>query len=155
MTENLPIISETHDGYVPVVKHDSVLQPLELENIGALQDAEVAPFDLMSDYWSPEMKGESRRVLFDRIQTMTTVDQVSGEVIDLECAFFFYQETPGGPIKQIRNGSKRLVGAIQGFNVPRLTPLLIKYLGKVKNKNNANQSDNWSITTLRVNVASK
>jgi hypothetical protein len=155
MTEKLPIITESHDGYMPVVKHDSVLQPLELENIADLQNAEVAPFDLMSDYWSPEMKGESRRVLFDRIQTMSTVDQASGEVIELECAFFFYQETPGGPIKQIRNGSKRLVGGIQGFNIPRLTPLLIKYLGKVKNKNNANQSDNWSITPLRVNVTSK
>lgn len=156
MTEALEIIPESQGSdQLPVVKADNVLQPVELENIAALQTAEAAPFDLMSDYWSPEMKGESRRVLFDRIQVMSTVDQASGEVIELECAFFFYQEAPGGPIKQIRNGSKRLVGGIQGFNIPRLTPLLIKYLGKVKNKNNANQSDNWSITPLRVNVTGK
>lgn len=151
MSENLPVIAENSEQ-LPAVKTEAGLQPLELENISALHEAEAAPFDLMSDYWSPMDKGEQRRVLFDRIQEMAVVDQTTGEIVEMPCAFFFYQEIPTGPIKQIRNGSKRLVGAIQAFNIPRLTPLLIKYLGKIKNKNNANLSDNWSITPLRVNV---
>lgn len=151
MTESLPVVTDTQ---VPA-KVEGGLQPLELENISALHTAEAAPFDLMTDYWSPENKGESRRVLFDRIQTIQGVDPQSGEVIDLECAFFFYQENPDGPIKQIRNGSKRLVGTIQSYNLQRLTPLLIKYMGKIRNKNNPNLSDNWSITPLRVDVAKK
>lgn len=153
MNDNLPAITD-QSVQLPA-KQESGLQPLDLENISALHTADETPFDLMSDYWSPVDKGEQRRVLFDRIQTMATVDQSTGEVLDLECAFFFYQERPDGPIKQIRNGSKRLVGTLQSFNVPRLTPLLIKYQGKVKNKNNANLSDNWAITPLQVNVTSK
>lgn len=154
MNENMPVISENSDQ-LPVIKNETGLQPVAIEDISALHTAEAAPFDLMSDYWSPIDKGETRRVLFDRIQDMAVVDQASGELTDMPCAFFFYQEQPKGPIKQIRNGSKRLVGAIQSFNIPRLTPLLIKYLGKVKNKNNSNYSDNWSITPLRVDVTNK
>lgn len=155
MNENTSLVVEQTDQFPVVNKQDNGIQPVELENIAALQTAEAAPFDLMSDYWSPVNAGESKRVLFDRIQTMSTVDQSTGEMIELECAFFFYQDKPNTPVKQIRNGSKRLVGALQAFNLPRLTPLLIKYEGKVKNKNNANLSDNWSITPLRVDVTSK
>jgi hypothetical protein len=154
MNENMPAIIEQAPQQLPA-KQEAGLQPLDLENIDALHTAQAAPFDLMCDYWSPVDKGEQRRVMFDRIQTMTTVDQQSGEMLELECAFFFYQEVPGGPIKQIRNGSKRLVGAIQSFGIPKHTPLIIKYMGKIKNKNNANLSDNWSITPLIVNVAGK
>ena len=155
MNEHLPVINDqlSAESALPVRNEMAPIQPLDPTNIAALHTAEIAPFDLMSDYWSPENKGESKRVIYDRIQTMGTVDQTTGEVIELECAFFFYQEHPDAPIKQIRNGSKRLVGAIQAFNLERLTPLLIKYMGKVKNKNNANYSDNWSITPLRINVS--
>lgn len=153
MNENLAI--EPSNDQLPAVKHDAAMQPLDLENIGDLNTAEAAPIDLMSDYWSPIDKGETRRVLFDRIQPMGVVDQSTGEYVEMDCAFFFYQETPGGPIKQIRNGSKRLVGTLQSYNILPRTPLQIKYLGKIKNKNNANLSDNWSIIPLRVNVSPK
>lgn len=149
--ENLPVIAEQPEQ-LPAVKIDYGLQPVALENIEALHTAEAAPIDLMSDYWSPENVGEQRRVLFDRIQFMGVVDQSTGELVDLECAFFFYQEVPGGPVKQIRNASKRLVGTIQSFNLQKGTPLLIKYQGKKRNKNNANLSDNWTVTPLRVDV---
>lgn len=151
MNENLPVITDSE--HLPV-KQESPIQVVDLENIASLNTAEETPFDLMSDYWSPMDRGETRRVLFDRIQPMGVVDQSTGEIVEMDCAFFFYQETPGGAVKQIRNGSKRLVGAIQSFNLQRGTPLQIRYLGKIKNKNNANLSDNWSITPLRVNVGS-
>lgn len=131
------------------------LQAVNTDNLGDLFNAEAAPIDLMSDYWTPVNMGESRRVYFDRIQPMGVVDQSSGEVIMMDCAFFFWQERPGESYKQIRNGSKRLVGAIQSYNLPRLTPLEIKYLGKKRNATNQFLSDNWSITPLKVNVATK
>lgn len=154
MTEILPVISEDNQSQLPA-KAESGLQPLELENIAALHSAEAAPFDLMGDYWSPEKPLESRRVLFDRIQAMDVVDQQTGEVVELNCAYFFYQEQPNGPIKQIRNGSKRLVGALEAYKIRPRTPLLIQYLGKKRNKNNSNMSDNWSITPLIINVSDK
>lgn len=152
MNNNLPTIQD--DQQLPA-KSEGAIQPLDLENIAALNTAEETPFDLMSEYWSPMDRGETRRVIYDRIQPMGVIDQTTGEIVEMDCAFFFYQETPGGPVKQIRNGSKRLVGAIQAFNLVQYTPLQIRYLGKIKNKNNANLSDNWSVTPLRVNVNTK
>lgn len=154
MQDNLPVILDDEQSKLPA-KNDVGMQPLDLENISALHSAEAAPFDLMGDYWSPEQAGESRRVLFDRIQPMDVVDQQTGELVELNCAYFFYQEQPNGPIKQIRNGSKRLVGALEAYKIQPRTPLLIKYLGKKRNKNNSNMSDNWSVTPLIVNVTSK
>lgn len=148
MNDNLPVISENgHDNLA--------LQAINPDSLGDLFTAEPAPIDLMSDYWTPMSMGESRRVYYDRIQPMGVVDQTSGEVISMDCAFFFWQERPGEPYKQIRNGSKRLVGAIQSYNLPRLTPLEIRYQGKKRNATNQFLSDNWSITPLKVNVTPK
>lgn len=146
MSENLP----------EVVNNDNMaLQAVSPEALGDLTTAQTTPIDLMSDYWTPTMPGESRRVYFDRIQPTGVVDQSSGEVIYMDCAYFFWQENPGEAYKQIRNGSKRLVGAIQSVNLPRLTPLEIKYLGKKRNSTNQFMSDNWKVTPLQVNVSPK
>jgi hypothetical protein len=147
MNENLPVIDSTNENLA--------LQPVSPDALGDLTQAEASPIDLMSDYWTPVSAGESRRVYFDRIQPMGVVDQQSGEIIQMDCAFFFWQERPGEPYKQIRNGSKRLVGAIQQFNLPRLTPLEIKYAGKKRNATNQFMSDNWAITPLKINVSTK
>ena len=115
----------------------------ELSTIN-LESAAVMPVDLMSDYWTPETVGESKRVVFTKVEPVSTIDQQSGEVIELECAFFI---TPvDGKLQSIRNGSKKLVSAVQ--NLPANTPLLITYKGKVKNKSNGFKSDDWSIQPL-------
>lgn len=146
MNENLPVVDNNDQMALQTVSPDS---------LGDLSLAEAAPIDLMSDYWTPVQVGDSRRVYFDRIQPMGVVDQTSGEIIQMDCAFFYWQERPGEPYKQIRNGSKRLVGAIQSFNVARLTPLEIKYMGKKRNATNQFYSDNWMITPLKINVNPK
>lgn len=127
------------------------IQTMAVDEIDSLEQAQAAPIDLMSDYWSPEQAGEAKRVIFDCIETTDVPDQSTGEVIELECAFFFIKEN--GHVKRIRNGSKRLVGALA--RIPSRTPLLIKYMGKKRNKNNANLSDNWSITPLIYNAQTK
>jgi hypothetical protein len=148
MNENLPVLDSSADNNLP-------LQVFSPDSLIDLSGAVAAPVDLMSDYWTPVNVGESKRVYFDRIQPMGVVDQSSGDVIYMDCAFFYWQEQPGQPYKQIRNGSKRLVGAITSFNIQRGTPLEIKYAGKKRNSTNQFLSDNWSITPLQVNVNSK
>lgn len=129
------------------------IEQVGVQNIDSLETAEASPINLMSDYWSPENAGEVKRVIFDRIDISPVLSQETGEILDLETAFFFVKEN--GTVKQLRNGSKRLVGALQAYNVQRGTPLEIRYLGKKQNRMNAFKSDNWSVTPLIVKTTAK
>lgn len=120
-------------------------------NLPDLNKATEFPFDLMADYWTPESQGEQKRVFFDKIATRSVADQQSGELIDLECAFFI-ELSEKNEAKTISNGSKRLVGALEAHKIQRGTPLLITYLGKKKNRTNSFQSDSWSIKPLRLEI---
>ena len=115
-----------------------------------IENAEVAPFDLMADYWTPEKPGEHKRVFFDKIDNRLVKDLNSDNLIDLECAYFLEQKD--GEVKTVSNGSKRLVGAIQANGIKRGCPLLITFLGKSKNKSNNFSSDSWSIKPLVINI---
>lgn len=132
---------------------DLQLEQVAVNDIDSLDTAESSQIDLMSNYWSPETPGESKRVIFDRIDISPVLAVETGEVIDLECAFFFVKEN--GQVKQLRNGSKRLVGALQSYNILRGTPLEIKYKGKKQNRMNSFKSDDWSVTPLIINAQSK
>lgn len=133
-------------GLVPAKQENFQMQKLSVDNIDALDDAEAAPIELSSSYWSPSLPGESRRVIFDRIDVSIVPSINDGEPIELECAFFLVKEN--GSVKQIANGSKRLVGTLQSFRIERGTPLQITFEGKVKNKNNNFSSDSWSVVPL-------
>lgn len=126
------------------------LQKVTIANISALDSATVMPVDLMSNYWTPEKPGESKRVIFDRFDnTLVLSSDGTGELIELECAFFFIKE--GETVKRISNGSKRLVGSLQAAKVTNMMALEITYLGKKQNANNAFKSDNWSVKPLIIN----
>lgn len=128
------------------------VQAYDLTNhLPDLNTAEALPLDLMSDYWTPETKGEEKRVFFYEIGWSHAIDQETGETFTLECAFFIERDEKG-QVKQIRNGSKRLVGALIANKVEQGTPLLITYMGKKKNRTNSFSSDSWSIKLLRVNI---
>ncbi|RIV19749.1 hypothetical protein DYU11_22735 [Fibrisoma montanum] len=125
-------------------------------NLPDLESAHEMPLDFMSDYWTPENIGESKRVFFVKIDKSLVRDINDAEVVhELPCAFFL-ERTPKGEVRQIRNGSKRLVGALEvayeQAMIQRGTPLLITYLGKKSNKTNSFKSDNWSIKPLVINV---
>lgn len=120
------------------------------DNLPDLGKAGVFPVDLMSDYWTPEQVGESKRVYFDKISTRQVKDQQTEEILELECAFFLEQTEEG--VQTISNGSKRLVGALENFQIERGTPLQITYKGKKRNRTNQYQSDNWSIKILTLNI---
>lgn len=111
-----------------------------------LSTAEPTAIDLVSDYWSPEVSGESKRLIFLKIENRLVADQQTGELIELECAYF--AEKAKDDWHSISNGSKRLVGALTGCNVAEGTALLVTFLGKKKNKTNGFSSDNWSVKPL-------
>lgn len=125
---------------------------LEPQQIDQLETAEAMAMDLMSDYLSPVTPGESWKVIFDCIDITPVPDQQSGAIVDLECAFFWMKDDKG-QLRRVRNGSKPLVGGLQ--RVPQGTPLLIRYLGKARNKTNSFSHDAWSVHPLRVNVPIK
>jgi hypothetical protein len=127
--------------------------PFQLMPPEALENAEVAPVDIMSDYWTPAGFGEKKKVIFQKIAPWPVVDQQTGEVIELDCVFFTTVEN--GAMRMIRNGSKRLVAAFQGAKVPPGTGWEVTYKGKKRNRTNQFSSDDWALHPLAYNVARK
>ena len=114
-------------------------------------EAKELPIDLSSSYWTPENPGELKRGFYQRIEIATYVDEKTGEAIDLPCIILVAQDEKGD-VTTIRNGSKRLVAAIEeAVNDGRITegmPLQITFLGEEKNKTNAYKSARWSVKPL-------
>lgn len=116
-----------------------------------LDEADVVPLDMASNYWSPTQPGESKRVYFDKIQVVQVQDSQDKEVvIDLPCAYLF--EKSNGEVKTYCNGSKRLVAIFERNHIERGTPILITYLGKKRNSTNAFLSDDWSVKPLILKI---
>lgn len=132
------------------------VQTLDLQGtIPSLNDAQELPVDLCGNYWTPENPGESKKVIFLEIKPQKVLSQSTGELIDLECVVLAEQNEKGDLVTII-NGSIRLVGALQPYvesGIVRYgTVLKITFLGKRKNKTNANFSDIWSVKPLRINL---
>jgi hypothetical protein len=142
--------NEASQGVVKVSKAENGMQVVDVNaSVPSLESAQVAPIDLMSDYWTPEKVGESKRMFFMRIGQRNVIDQQDqSKVIALDCAFFV--ENVNGEVRSISNGSKRLVGALESINAQQGMPFLITYLGKKRNRNNSFSSDNWSVKPLVV-----
>lgn len=147
-------LTEVEEVSAPVARK-SFGQVFDLTNTSQplpdLSKADVIPLDLMSDYWSPEYAGEFKNVFFVKIDQVPTIDEETGETKILECAFFLERDQ-SGEIKQIRNASKRLVGAMHANNMQMGAALKITYMGKKKNRTNSRESQNWSIKMLQITI---
>lgn len=122
---------------------------MSMKEMPNLSEADVLPLDLSSEYWTPLNAGEAKRLLFVKIEETMVQDINDPSILfNLPCAFFLEQANDG--IKQIRNGSRRLVAALE--NLTQGTPLLVTYRGKIRNKTNSFSSDNWSIKPLILKV---
>lgn len=116
-------------------------------NIPDLSGYEASGADLCPDYWTPSEVGESKRLVFVGIEMRAVPSQDDPNItVDLECAVFI---EPGDPHIVLANGSKRLVGVFENSKVESGTPVEVTYRGKKKNKNNAHQSDTWSVVPLK------
>lgn len=126
-----------------------LLVPVDMSSgdLPDLSEAEEIPLDLMADYWTPTVMNETKRVFFDCVKPRQVLDNATGELMELQCAFFF-ERSASGEVKTISNGSKRLVGIFEAGNIQRGTPIVITYLGKKRNTSNSFMSDNWSVKPL-------
>lgn len=120
-----------------------------LTNLPDLTNAEVAPTELLGEYWSPEKEGESKRVFFAGFDTQRVIDQATGENAELPIVLFV--EKQGDEFRTLRNGSARLYGVFEQFarDLKPGTPFLITYLGK-KKTTAGRQADSWSVKPLIV-----
>ena len=122
-----------------------------------LDEAEVMPIELTSIYWTPEEKGESIRAVFLSVEyvemaPMSDKDKENlneNGMVWIPCAYFMTSNSDGKAVK-VCNSSKRLISTLQGSFIKPMTPLLITYGGKVRNKTNAFSSDSWSVKPLNV-----
>ena len=118
-----------------------------LNTLPDLEKAEVAPTELLGEYWSPETVGESKRVFFAGFDTQNVLEQATGETRELNIVKFVEQQ--GDEFRTIRNGSARLVGAFEQFarDIKPGMPFLITYLGKQKT-NTGKFADTWSVKPI-------
>lgn len=131
------------------------LVPVDLnqEFIPDLDEATIVPLELGSSYWTPQDRGEFKRVYFDCIKNVDYQSTKPGEedvVIPLLTAFFY--ESKNKEIKNFSNASKRLIGILENNHIERGTPVLITYLGKKKNTTNEFKSDDWSVKPLMLKI---
>lgn len=124
--------------------------PSDPSNLPNLDEAPDIGVDLVSTYWTPEEIGESRRMFFTHIAFDEYTDEESGEVINLECAYFI--EMIDGVKVGISNGSTRLVSAIKSavknLGVEPFQAMEITYKGEQKNATNSYKSFTWSVHIL-------
>lgn len=118
-----------------------------LAKLPDLSKAEVAPTELLGEYWTPEGIGETKRVFFAGFGTQNVIEQATGEERDLDIVKFV--EKQGDTFRTIRNGSARLVGAFTQFakELKPGQPFEIVYLGK-KKTNTGKFADSWSVRPL-------
>jgi hypothetical protein len=113
------------------------------------KDFEVESINLASEYWTPEKEGEKRRMIFMGLEVQSTPDHNDPDKsVDLLCAVFVMRGEDN-EFRTVVNGSKRLVGMFENGKVDKGKPVQITYLGKKKNRNNANMSDSWDVRTLK------
>jgi hypothetical protein len=118
-----------------------------------LDTAEVIDVDLASDYWTPQNPLESKKLIFMGIQNRL-VEDISNpaQTRELPTAFFVEKVVQGDKetLRRVCNASKKLLGVIRDCNIQASTPVLVTYLGKVKNKTNQFSSDSWSVKPIKV-----
>ena len=122
---------------------------LQVANLPDLAKAEVAPAELLGEYWTPETVGETKRVFFLGFDTQSVIEQATGDTRDLNIVKFL--EKQGEEYRTIRNGSARLVGVFEQFakDLKAGQPFQITYLGK-KKTNTGKFADSWSVKPLIV-----
>lgn len=121
---------------------------IKLDAIPSLDDYVPASVDLSGEYWTPA-DGETKRLIFWSVEQRTVPDQKDPEKhVELPCCVFIDPQVDGQH-KTLSNGSKRLVAAFENSAIAQGTPVQIQYMGKKRNRTNANLSDHWSVFVLK------
>lgn len=122
---------------------------IDISNLPDLAKAEVAPAELLGEYWTPSEVGETKRVFFLGLDSQLVLEPSTGEQRELSIVKFL--ENQGGELRTLRNGSARLVGVFEQFagSIKPGSPYQITYLGK-KKTNTGKYADSWSVKPLIV-----
>lgn len=120
----------------------------DLSQLPDLSKAEVAPTELLGEYWTPSEVGETKRVFFAGFASQNVIEQATGEERDLDIVQFIERQADG-TFRTLRNGSARLVGVFSQFakELAPGQPFEITYLGK-KKTNTGKSADSWSVKPL-------
>ena len=130
--------------------------------ISSLPDLSTAieePLDLFCTYWTPTTIGEFKRGIVISVENSVyeKIDDKTGEISDLilPCVILGIQN-PDLTYSRVSNGSKKLVSIIEqslnnGTILAGITPISVKYMGKVKNSTNSYSCDSFSVKILMLN----
>ena len=124
----------------------SVVATAQVDINGQLPDlakAQPKPLNLAMAYWSPEAEGESKTLIFMRVQPDDQIPDFNHpeQLVTKDCAYFIEQTEQGFQI--LRNASSRLVSMARHFLEGEV--FCITYLGLRPNKTNSNKSNHWAI----------
>lgn len=129
-----------------------------IDQVPDLENAQVAPFDLMTEYWTPEKPDEFKNLFFDKIEDVDYPNPTTGEVTTKATAYFIEKKKTeaGSEMVSISNASSRLVSRLQSYYAQGMitfgTPLRITYKGKKRNSTNSFSSDDWSVKPMLVEI---
>ncbi len=115
-----------------------------------LNQAQPAPLEITSEYWSPKEKYEKRRMFFMDLRSEKSIDEQSGQDVDLLVAYFV--ESVDGRKRVVRQASRRLTAVFENFQ-KTIRPGMafeITYLGKERNATNSFMSDRWAVVPLKI-----
>lgn len=122
------------------------------QNIPDLESAQPLAVELVSEYWEPELEGETKRLVFSHMDNSLVPSRDNPDLpVELKTAFF-YEKTKDGGIKSIRQASTLLVSAIMDNQLQRGTPVIVTYIG-IKKFKNGNKGHNWSVKPLVLTIA--
>lgn len=131
---------------------ESTFQLVDLNHaLPDLDKANVLDYELASEYWEPEVEGETRRGVLASISVAEVEDKEKpGETKRLTTATFHGKRADGSRYA-FSQASTLLVADLSRQNVPIGTPLSITYVG-VHKFNNGHKGHKWSIKPLLIQV---
>jgi len=122
-------------------------------NLPDLNHGILIPVNMVDEYWKNEEEGETRRMFFDRIETIKLPPYDDPTCDDLEkfedVAFCkFIERNEDGSTTTVSSAATRLVSFFNDPPRPRLSAWEITYVGKIKNSSNNFFSSKFSIMPL-------
>ena len=160
VSDETPAIMVDADGkpgvevtqFLQLLNQGGEMSDFDIMDLPDLENAPVVPLSLVEDYWSPEQKGESRKLGFLGTKTVEipAMDgENAGELRPVTYAEFVERQADGTG-KMVTSAAARLVGFFTDRNIPRGTFWHITYEGKVQNKTNPFKSDAFRINMIVV-----
>jgi len=125
--------------------------------LNAIADAPQMNFNTKAEYWSPETKGERKRLIFqfvaEKEKTKNTMSD-DPEYVYIDTAYFveLKKDEKTGKMQQqmLKNASTVMVSYLQNNAIPRHSILDIEYLGKKNSKKSGFKFDDFAFIPVPI-----